>query len=339
MSILFLLASLGVVNGVVVSIFLLFRKHRSASDIYFAGLLLAVSIRIGKSIYFYFSESVNFTILQLGLSACIFIGPLFYLYMKSLFTCEEDFRKPDIYILIGLLLVIVSVGLVYPYSDFFGIWNGYVIYFIYAVWFCFMIAGLIYTYKMLRPVTGSFNLSHNQRYVLSIAIAMVFITLTYMNALFIGYTYIWGALIFTFSFYYLAIRMFMPSRSVLPKKPAQPLPNAQQLLEKVDTVMMNKKLFTNKKLKLDDLAEQTHMSKHTLSQVLNEAYPHGFAHYVKKYRVEEAKKLILTRPELSLEGIGYESGFNSKSSFFEAFKKLTNCTPAAYKNSYPKAVK
>ena len=338
MSILFLLASLGVVNGIIVSVFLLCKKRHSVSDIYFAGLLLAFSIRIGKSIYFYFNESVNFTILQIGLSACIFIGPFFYLYMKSLFKYEEWFRKNDVAILISLLLIIVAVGLVYPYHTFPEIWNGYIIYGIYAVWFFFMVGGIVYAYLMFRLSMGS-SMDHNKRYVLSIAIAMVFITLTYMNALFIGYTYIWGALIFTISFYYLAFRMFMPSKSVLPRKPSQELPDAQALLEKVESLMVQNKPFINKKLKLDDLAEQTNMSKHTLSQVLNEAYPHGFSHFIKKYRVEEAKKLILTRPELSLEGIGYEAGFNSKSSFFEAFKKFAQCTPASYKNSQEKVVK
>ena len=47
----------------------------------------------------------------------------------------------------------------------------------------------------------------------------------------------------------------------------------------------------------------------------------------------EAKDLIKSRDELSLEGIGYEAGFNSKSAFFEAFKKVTGQTPAAFKKA------
>jgi AraC-like DNA-binding protein len=338
MSILFLLASIGVINGLVVSAFLLFKKKRTVADMYFAGLLLAFSIRIGKSIYFYFNEAVNLTILQIGLSACIFIGPFFYLYMKSLFRYEESIRKNDIILLITLLLLITIVGIVYPYQQFPDIWNAHIIYGIYAVWLLFTIIGLFYTYKMLSPWKNT-RWNNNQRYVLSIAAVMVFITLTYFNALFIGFTYIWGAFIFTFSFYFLAIRMFTSSKPLLPKKPTQELPDAEKLLKQVKSVMKQQKLFINKKLRLEDLAAQTEIPRHTLSQLLNETYPHGFSHFVKKYRVEEAKTLIMCRPELSLEGIGYEAGFNSKSAFFQAFKNITGYTPAAYKNEQLQTVK
>ena len=97
--------------------------------------------------------------------------------------------------------------------------------------------------------------------------------------------------------------------------------------------MEEQKPFTNQKLKLDDLAVQAGLSKHILSKLLNEEYQYGFAHYVKEFRVMEAKQLISIRDELSLEGIGFEAGFSSKSSFFETFKKITNVTPSEYRKT------
>jgi hypothetical protein len=78
------IASLGVVNGFILSFFLMFKKQNTWSNVYFGGLLMALSIRIGKSVFVFFSDSVDRLILQIGLSACIFIGPLFYLYVKAL---------------------------------------------------------------------------------------------------------------------------------------------------------------------------------------------------------------------------------------------------------------
>ncbi|UII22295.1 helix-turn-helix domain-containing protein [Fulvivirga ligni] len=335
MSILFLIASLGVINGFIVSIFLLVNKRKSVADVYFAGVLFTLSLRIGKSIYFYFNEEVNLTILQIGLSACAFIGPFFFLYMKALYNPQTVFRKIDIFLLSIVALLVISVGLSFPYGSYPDMWNGYIIYGIYICWGLFAGLGLIYVIKFLK-MKADHRVTHwtgDQKYVLYISIAMLFITLTYFNALIIGHTYIWGALIFTFSFYYLAIRMLIPQKKLLPQSTSPALANGDHLFAEVEQIMREQKLYTNKKLKLDDLAEHAGLSKHILSQLLNETYPHGFSHYVKQYRVEEAKKLILTRPELSLEGVGYESGFNSKSSFFEAFKKIVQATPAEYKNS------
>jgi len=52
MSILFLLASIGVFNGVLLSLYLILQKGRSISDKYFGALIFVLCIRIGKSIFY-----------------------------------------------------------------------------------------------------------------------------------------------------------------------------------------------------------------------------------------------------------------------------------------------
>jgi transcriptional regulator GlxA family with amidase domain len=146
------------------------------------------------------------------------------------------------------------------------------------------------------------------------------------------FTYIWGALIFSFTLYFLLGRVLLTSKFSTPK-PDQPLENAAVILHELNVFMDSKKPYANQKLKLDDLAVQAGLSKHTLSKLLNEEYKYGFAHYIKEFRVKEAQRLIHTRNELSLEGIGFEAGFNSKSSFFDAFKKITKATPSEYRKA------
>ncbi|MEM8895986.1 MAG: helix-turn-helix domain-containing protein [Bacteroidota bacterium] len=334
MSLLFVIASIGVINGVLVSLYLLFKKGRSVAETYFAGLVLTLSIRIGKSIYFYFGTEDDRLLLQLGLSACTFIGPFFYLYSKTLFKGEQSFKRADIALLLVLLFVIITVGIIYPYTIYPEVWNGVVIYGIYGSWGGFAIPGF---YFGIRTVLKSKELQikphRGLQYQIAIMLAMLFITTTYMTALFFGIAYIWGAVIFTIVFYYLAGRILLTSKPVIPRDSGTRLENGASLLRRVNELMEKEKPYLNRSLKLDYLAEKAGMSRHLLSKVLNEEYLHGFAQYVKEYRVEEAKRMIATRNELSLEGIGHEAGFSSKSAFFEAFKKIEGATPSQYRKA------
>ena len=334
MSILFLLASLGVINGAMVGLYLVLKKSATPSDRYFGGLLLVLVVRIGKSVFFYFNPETDRLILQIGLSACVFIGPFFFLYAKALQQSARAFRRLDIILLITLLVLIFGIGIRFPYRAYPEVWNGYIIYGIYAVWLVFFVMGLYICIGLLKGAKLSAkSMSPNQQYLLAMMIAMLFITFTYQASLFVGFTYIWGSLIFTLAFYYLSARVLLSRRPITPKVTTPALENGPELMKRVDDLMLKDKPFVQQGLKLDELAVMAGLSKHTLSKLLNEEYKLGFSHYVKSHRVEETKGLILTRSDLSLEGIGYEAGFKSKSAFFEAFKAMVNCTPAAYKRA------
>lgn len=100
--------------------------------------------------------------------------------------------------------------------------------------------------------------------------------------------------------------------------------------------MKEKKLFKNPELTLPILAEQLNMTRRSLSQLINQKTQSNFNHFVNQYRVEEAKK-ILTDPKfdhLNMLGIASEVGFNSKATFFSVFKKMEGNSPGAYKKQY-----
>ncbi|WP_057940303.1 helix-turn-helix domain-containing protein [Algoriphagus resistens] len=335
MSVLYLLSSLGVINGLLIGVFLLFRNRNKVANTYLGGLLLALSIRIGKSVFYYFEANVDLLILQVGLSACAFIGPFFYLYTKATYSQYRKMQKEDIALLSVLFLSVLILGLVYPYRTSPAIWNGYLVYAIYTVWAVFTLLGLYYVAKMLgAALLKPSTMSRSQQYLALLTLALLFINLTYQMALYGLFTYLWGSLIFSFTLYFILGRMLLSSKFFTPKSVDQPIKDASIKLNELNLLMDAQKPYVNQKIKLDDLATMAGLSKHSLSKLLNEEYKYGFAHYVNEFRVKEAKLLIQTRNELSLEGIGFEAGFNSKSSFFDAFKKITNSTPSAYRKSH-----
>ena len=332
MNLLYPFASLGVINGIIVALFLLFKARKGPSDIYFAGLILAFCIRIGKSVILYYAESPDPLILQIGLSACIFIGPFFFLYLKSLAHHTKSISKGDLFLVVALLLLILIVGLVFPYRKFPSYWNPEIVQGIYTIWALFILLGIRQAYQLLGfSFFTPWKLKGDQRYLSGIIISVVLITLTYQSALFFArFTYIWGAFIFSSSFYLLGFRA-MKQKSIAAKPAPKEIAGADKLMAALNTLMESEQPYKKPTLKLDDLASQLQVSRHTLSQLLNQSTVSGYANYVRRYRIDEAKKLIRTRPDLSLEGIGYEAGFKSKSVFFESFKKLVGSTPASYK--------
>jgi AraC-like DNA-binding protein len=89
-------------------------------------------------------------------------------------------------------------------------------------------------------------------------------------------------------------------------------------------------------LSLEDLALRLSVPAWQLSRVLNTVFGRNFFLFVNGYRVEEAK-IHLTDPAKSdrtMLRILHESGFNSKSTFNDAFKRETGMTPSEYRRRY-----
>lgn len=97
--------------------------------------------------------------------------------------------------------------------------------------------------------------------------------------------------------------------------------------------IIDEKVYLNPNLSLSDVAVQFDVSKGYLSQILNSYSQLNFNDLINKHRVEEAKRMLANSEfdNYTILSVGFESGFNSKSSFYTAFKKFTNKTPVAFK--------
>ena len=102
--------------------------------------------------------------------------------------------------------------------------------------------------------------------------------------------------------------------------------------EKIKSFLEKEKVYTNPQLLLSDLAEQLSMPQRTLSELINSQAGMNFNQFINHYRVEEAKRLIIDPKfsHLNLLGIGYEVGFNSKTSFYTTFKNVVGMTPSKF---------
>lgn len=106
-----------------------------------------------------------------------------------------------------------------------------------------------------------------------------------------------------------------------------------KLLAQLKEVMALQKPYLKPSFSLPDLADQLKVTVHQLSQVINEGLGKSFFEMLAEYRIEEAKILLKEKSNIKIEEIAEQVGYNSKSSFNTAFKKLTGQTPGEWRNT------
>ena len=107
------------------------------------------------------------------------------------------------------------------------------------------------------------------------------------------------------------------------------------ILSKIQKEMEGNNYFINNLASLSGLAKQINETSHHVSQVINEKLNKNFFELLASYRVDHAKKLIEKDKDskLTVEELADLVGYNSKSSFNNAFKTITTQTPSEYRKS------
>lgn len=110
---------------------------------------------------------------------------------------------------------------------------------------------------------------------------------------------------------------------------------AQDIISRINNYMSNEKPFLNTEFSIYALSEDLGVSQYYITQSLNESLGKNFYTFVNEFRVNEVKQRLIDpkNDHLTVLGIGFESGFNSKSTFYSIFKKSTGKSPSEYKKT------
>lgn len=87
-------------------------------------------------------------------------------------------------------------------------------------------------------------------------------------------------------------------------------------------------------LSITKLSRGAGIPKYQITQILNEHIGKNFYTLINGYRIEEAKRMITNEQykNYTFIAIAMDCGFNSKTTFYTTFKKITGTTPTEYKN-------
>ena len=139
--------------------------------------------------------------------------------------------------------------------------------------------------------------------------------------------------------YFMAYKLMLRPELVTPgfaeKYAAQRLPEAEEesLLQEVGRYLDSGKIFNDPELKLRSMAADLNIPPHRLSMLINDRYGKSFSDFINQQRVEEFIRR-LNDPQfahLTLFGLALEVGFNSKSAFNAAFKKIKGRPPSDFR--------
>lgn len=112
--------------------------------------------------------------------------------------------------------------------------------------------------------------------------------------------------------------------------------NTNHLIQNLESLMIEEKLYRNENLTMGEIAKRLTVNNHQLSELLNSEMNISFYDYLNKFRVNEAKKLLEQKKELTVLKIAFDVGFKSQSTFYSAFKKEFKMTPNDYRLKFSK---
>ncbi len=333
-------------------------KRRTYKNWVTFGLFFNIAMVLINSYLFYSAVVLDYPyLMHLHIPFFYAMGPFLYMMYKIILTKEYDFNYKTWF---HFTPAIIATGLMVPYyarSDFAGKKSEYaqmltglafdqqvILFFIGGLillgYLTYMMLGLtkIMKWRLLKSETASsillgivggsllacllLDLSFVTRELIFMAISTLMLNGLVMAINLIGRRYPEF-----FQNLQIIVESEGYSRSLIEDL------DLDEVKANLEQLMNEDKIFREEDLTLARLSQLLGISSHQLSQYLNEKLQRNFSTYINEYRIAEAKHLLKEEKEATVLNIAYRVGFNSKSAFNKAFRKLVTQTPSEFRRA------
>lgn len=358
---------IGICQGIFLALTLqrITNNNRTANRILSLLIVFATVMLIGRFVYFRYLSYWVFQWSLLVDSLVFLFGPLIYIYLRRLlFKDNSNYSLARIHFLPFLIMILLAVFYLVSYSPeaYYNLMftGNLLLYFdvISAVMIVFNFGYLVGSFLLIKKYhseereTFSFKqtpVTYLYYFLFSLAVCLLAWTFAFIDSTFFdgdfaffGYTSIWVAIpIFIYVIGYFSLKqpeLFRIQLEDTPKEKRARLSDADAALlkEKLDSLMINERLFLESNLTLSEIAETLQTSTNNISWLLNNIYKTTFYDFVNGHRVNEFLKRIENNEHLkhTLLALSFDVGFNSKSTFNKAFKAAMRQTPSDYIKKY-----
>lgn len=351
---------IGIAQSIFAGIMLMLKKPIQISDKILAAWLFFIGFQMIFSILNRWVQITSFTFIP------FVYGPLLFIYCETLMAEKPIFKKVYWFHFIPLIVFLILAFIlrdpqVFNLDNFLGTDK----YLAFRIVYSLFIAGSIITYSVVafmsigrhqKRIKDHYSFT-NQKITLGwlkfvsisfcvfyillfgVGIADVFTISKSINVYLFSY-FVLTFYAYTFSIFgYQQARIF-PEEPIVKRKKYErsglKKEEADEHLDKLLKYMDRHKPYLNGNLTINDLAVDLKISRHYLTQILNSKLEKNFYTFINEYRVEVVKELLLNKKydHYTFTAIGYDAGFNSKSSFHMVFKQFTGHTPSQFKEMH-----
>ncbi len=331
-TILAMVASVTTGHVLFLALYLWMRTSKHLPNKILSILLFCYSLRIIKSVLLLSFPGLPFskTLIALGVIGMSAIGPLLFFYVQSLLKNNFALSNKQFWHFLPALLLLPaafflddrSMFTVYQFS-------------VYQIFFYLFYAITLFIKARKNDIPSTIY-----KWIIEIFIAVACLSLIFLIQLYTKSRdlYITVSILAAIIFYIISLKAAFGKNAFSPLIKKKIKSGKSLLLPSIEDKLKNEKLFLDPQLTVSKLAIALNIPAHTLSSVINEGSGKSFNEYLNNYRIQEAAaRLASTKYEhFSIEGIAYDSGFNSLSAFYNAFKRVYKITPAKFRQqSFP----
>lgn len=342
-----------IIQGFILGLVLLFKARLTHTPRFFLALLL-----LSFSLFNVFFYGVEVGVLPRAIFPLLVprffvfaIGPLVWLYLKSLSVPAFKLSKKDLRHFLPIAFIVLPGLAVGPFSS-----DKVQRFLVENVQLAGMVFWLFYLPQSLRlarqPVLQKLVWAKTLAYGISLVwlgwVVFLLVDILVFDYRIANPSYYLVWLFISFFVYGIGITGFnqphaltSPAITLLTQdgevqqgiKKVLPT-NLHPYLDKLTRLMQEQKPYLDPELTLESLAAMVEVHPKVLSQILNTGMEQSFYDFVNSCRIEEAKKMLSDTQyaHLSILGIALECGFNSKPTFNRAFKKFAHMSPSEFKN-------
>lgn len=325
------ICSVGGIQSIFLGVdFLFFFDKRNISSRLLGALFLMMGLRVIKSTLYIFTEDVALWFLNVGFAAHYFVGPLLLFYVLSLKNKERWKPLNWIHFIPGLFILIGA-----PWLSIQGFWyhGGYT-----ALLFQSIIY-LVVTLIVLLNLRGSLSkLQFSWGLILTLGV-LVFLFIYFSNyeLRLNPYYYapiVYAAVVYILSFYLIKKRNLIFNTNSKYRNINLDDEQGENYKTKILKYYTEELPYLDNEYSLSRLSEELNIPKHLLSLIFSSKLDMSFVDFTNSYRVEKAKELLVENPNFTVSSVAFDCGFNSLSSFNQAFKKFAKTTPSKYRDSH-----
>ena len=322
------------VQGAYLSSISYISKKRSFSGLLLSIVFASVTIRILKSLLWVYADSVDLWILNVGFISHSVYGPALLLFLY----CELFQKRWNSYFLIHfvpsffLLLTISTLTLEdfwysFGYTALLAHQGVYII----ATWVLFFIG--IYRQRL------TFSLEKTRTYwYLLLLVGGFLLQFAYFSNYILGLTpYLMGPMVYAIFLFVTSIFVFKYPEVLHTRRNKSPILIAAQevgeLKKKLLDHMEETQPFLNPNCTLGSLSKEINTQPYKLSHLINKEFDQNFSTFLNAYRVKKAMEILKDgkHQNIKISAIAFDCGFNSLSSFNQAFKKISLQTPSEFR--------